>query len=70
LEIKFNRRICYRIGGYKEVIFSIDGDSAYGYLKFEAGTHRVQRIPETEKQGRVHTSTATVVVLPEVKKLI
>jgi len=57
------------IGGYKEVIFSIDGDSAYGYLKFEAGTHRVQRIPETEKQGRVHTSTATVVVLPEVEEV-
>ena len=53
------------IGGYKEIIFTVKGESAYGLLKFEAGTHRVQRVPETEKQGRVHTSTATVVVLPE-----
>lgn len=52
------------LGGYKEVIFEIDGKGAYGYLKFEIGTHRVQRIPETEKAGRVHTSAATVAVLP------
>lgn len=53
------------LGGYKEIIFNVKGEGAFGLLKFEAGTHRVQRVPETEKQGRVHTSTATVVVLPE-----
>ncbi|MBN2854506.1 peptide chain release factor 1 [Patescibacteria group bacterium] len=57
------------IGGYKEIIFSVKGEGAYGLLKFEAGTHRVQRVPETEKQGRVHTSTATVVVLPEAEEV-
>lgn len=57
------------IGGYKEVIFSVTGEGAYGLLKFEAGTHRVQRVPETEKQGRVHTSTATVVTLPEAEEI-
>lgn len=57
------------IGGFKEVIFSAKGEGAYGLLKFEAGTHRVQRVPETEKQGRVHTSTATVVVLPEAEEV-
>jgi len=57
------------IGGYKEVIFSVTGEGAYGLLKFEAGTHRVQRVPETEKQGRVHTSTATVVTLPEAEEV-
>ena len=57
------------IGGYKEVIFSVTGLGAYGLLKYEAGTHRVQRVPETEKQGRVHTSTATVVVLPEAEEI-
>lgn len=57
------------IGGYKEVIFSITGQGAYGLLKYEAGTHRVQRVPETEKQGRVHTSTATVVVLFEAEEV-
>lgn len=57
------------IGGFKEVIFSVKGEGAYGLLKFEAGTHRVQRVPETEKQGRVHTSTATVVVLPEAEEV-
>lgn len=57
------------MGGYKEVIFSIVGRGAYGLLKYEAGTHRVQRVPETEKQGRVHTSTATVVVLPEAEEV-
>jgi peptide chain release factor 1 len=57
------------IGGLKEVIFSIQGDGAYGNLKYEAGTHRVQRVPETEKQGRVHTSTSTVVVLPEAEEV-
>ncbi|OFI49204.1 peptide chain release factor 1 [Floricoccus tropicus] len=53
------------IGGYKEVIAMISGDSVYSKLKYESGAHRVQRIPSTESQGRVHTSTATVVVLPE-----
>ncbi len=53
------------LGGIKEVIFSITGKDAYSKLKFESGVHRVQRVPETESQGRVHTSTATVAVLPE-----
>lgn len=52
-------------GGMKEVIFKISGDRAYGQLKFEGGVHRVQRVPVTESQGRIHTSTATVAVLPE-----
>ncbi len=52
-------------GGMKEVIFKITGDDAYGKLKFEGGVHRVQRVPVTESQGRIHTSTATVAVLPE-----
>ena len=52
-------------GGYKEVIMNIEGDGAYGVLKYESGVHRVQRVPETESQGRVHTSAATVAVLPE-----
>jgi len=56
------------IGGYKEVIFSIKGGGAYGHLKYESGVHRVQRVPETEKQGRIHTSTATVYVLPEIEE--
>ncbi len=54
------------LGGVKEVVFSISGKSCYAKLKFESGVHRVQRVPETESQGRVHTSTATVAVLPEV----
>ncbi len=52
-------------GGMKEVIFKVSGDNAYGQLKFEGGVHRVQRVPITESQGRIHTSTATVAVLPE-----
>lgn len=52
-------------GGYKEVIAEVEGDGAYGKLKFESGVHRVQRVPKTETQGRVHTSAATVAVLPE-----
>ena len=52
-------------GGYKEVIFSISGKDVYGTLKYESGTHRVQRVPETEASGRIHTSAATVAVLPE-----
>jgi peptide chain release factor 1 len=52
-------------GGYKEVVMNIIGEDAYGTLKYESGVHRVQRVPETEQQGRVHTSAATVVVMPE-----
>jgi peptide chain release factor 1 len=55
------------IGGFKEIVFGIKGKDVFGNLKFEGGTHRVQRVPETEKQGRVHTSTATVAVVPEVE---
>ncbi|MBM4176644.1 MAG: peptide chain release factor 1 [Ignavibacteria bacterium] len=55
------------IGGFKEVIFSLQGDGAYGEMKFESGVHRVQRVPQTEGSGRVHTSAASVVVLPEVE---
>jgi peptide chain release factor 1 len=57
------------MGGYKEVIVKITGENAYGTLKFESGVHRVQRVPETEQQGRVHTSAATVVVLPEAEEV-
>jgi len=53
------------MGGYKEIIFNILGENAYGTLKFESGVHRVQRVPETEAQGRIHTSAASVVVFPE-----
>jgi peptide chain release factor 1 len=52
-------------GAYKEVTFTVEGNDIYGTLKFESGVHRVQRVPETESQGRVHTSAATVAVLPE-----
>ncbi len=55
-------------GGFKEIIFSVEGDDVYGDLKFEAGVHRVQRVPQTETQGRVHTSAATVMVLPEAEE--
>lgn len=55
-------------GGYKEVIFKISGDSPYASLKFESGVHRVQRVPATESQGRIHTSTVTVAVLPEAEE--
>ena len=53
------------VGGYKEVIVRIEGDGVYGRLKFESGAHRVQRVPETESQGRIHTSACTVAVMPE-----
>ena len=56
-------------GGFKEVIFSVNGSNIYSYLKYESGVHRVQRIPETETQGRVHTSAATVAVLPEAEEI-
>lgn len=57
------------LGGYKEISFSIDGDGAYSRFKFESGVHRVQRVPETESQGRIHTSTVTVAVLPEAEEV-
>lgn len=57
------------IGGYKEVSFAINGEGAYSRLKFESGVHRVQRIPSTESGGRIHTSTVTVAVLPEVEEV-
>jgi len=57
------------IGGFKEVVFSIDGKGAYSRLKFESGVHRVQRVPTTEANGRIHTSTVTVAVLPEVDEV-
>src|SRR6266508_2467925 len=56
-------------GGYKEVVFAIKGDGAYSVFKWEGGTHRVQRVPQTESQGRIHTSTATVAVMPEAEEV-
>lgn len=56
------------VGGFKEVIVVVSGPGAFGLLKFESGVHRVQRVPETEKQGRIHTSTSTVAVLPELEE--
>ncbi len=56
-------------GGFKEVIFSVTGNDIYSYLKYESGVHRVQRIPKTETQGRVHTSAATIAVLPEAEEV-
>jgi peptide chain release factor 1 len=56
-------------GGYKEIVFRVGGDGAFGSLKFEGGTHRVQRVPSTESSGRIHTSTATVAVLPEAEEV-
>ncbi len=57
------------VGGFKEITFEITGDGAYSVFKFEGGTHRVQRVPKTESQGRIHTSTATVAVLPEAEEV-
>jgi peptide chain release factor 1 len=57
------------VGGFKEVTFAVKGEGAYSVFKFEGGTHRVQRVPETESQGRIHTSTATVAVLPEAEEV-
>jgi peptide chain release factor 1 len=56
-------------GGFKEVVFAVKGDGAYSIFKWEAGTHRVQRVPHTESQGRIHTSTATVAVMPEAEEV-
>ena len=58
-----------QLGGYKEISFMIEGDGAYSRFKFESGVHRVQRVPETESQGRIHTSTVTVAVLPEAQEV-
>jgi peptide chain release factor 1 len=57
------------VGGFKEVTFAVKGEGAYSIFKYEGGTHRVQRVPETESQGRIHTSTATVAVLPEAEEV-
>jgi len=57
------------VGGFKEIIFSVDGDRAYGLMKFESGVHRVQRVPVTEAQGRIHTSAVSVAVLPEAEEV-
>lgn len=57
------------LGGYKEITFSIEGGGAYSRMKYESGVHRVQRVPETESQGRIHTSTVTVAVLPEAEEV-
>ena len=56
------------VGGYKEIVFSLKGEGVYGIMKYESGVHRVQRVPQTETQGRVHTSAASVVVLPEAEE--
>lgn len=56
------------VGGYKEVVFAIEGNGIYGWLKYEQGVHRVQRVPATEKQGRIHTSTVTVAALPQLEE--
>ena len=57
------------LGGYKEITFTVEGEGAYSRLKYESGVHRVQRVPETESGGRIHTSAATVAVLPEVEEV-
>src|SRR5574344_450952 len=56
------------VGGYKEIVMNVSGDGVYGQMKYESGVHRVQRVPQTETQGRVHTSAASVVVLPEAEE--
>ena len=56
-------------GGFKEIVFTLNGDAPYGVMKYESGVHRVQRVPKTESQGRIHTSTATVAVLPEADEI-
>lgn len=57
------------VGGYKEIVFEVNGQNVYSKMKYESGVHRVQRVPETEKNGRIHTSTATVAVLPEAEEI-
>jgi len=57
------------VGGFKEIIFAVEGEDAYGRMKFESGVHRVQRVPQTEASGRIHTSAASVAVLPEAQEV-
>ena len=68
-KIEVNNSSPTELGGFKEISFSVEGEGAYAKLKYESGVHRVQRVPETESQGRVHTSTVTVAVLPEVEEV-
>ena len=68
-KVEVNNSNPTELGGYKEISFSVAGEGAYAKLKYESGVHRVQRVPETESQGRVHTSTVTVAVLPEVEEV-
>ena len=67
-KIEVNRFTEGTVGGYKEIVFTIKGEGVYGIMKYESGVHRVQRVPQTETQGRVHTSAATVAVLPEAEE--
>jgi len=67
-KIEINRFTEGTSGGYKEIVFTLRGDGVYGIMKYESGVHRVQRVPQTETQGRVHTSAATVAVLPEAEE--
>lgn len=67
-KIELINEIASEVGGFKEIIFAVRGDHAYGKLRLEAGVHRVQRVPATESQGRIHTSTVTVAVLPEAEE--
>lgn len=67
-KIEMNRVTEGTVGGFKEVVFTVRGDGVYGILKYESGVHRVQRVPQTETQGRVHTSAASVAVLPEAEE--
>jgi len=64
-KVDINRYTEGTVGGYKEIVLSVSGDGVYGIMKYESGVHRVQRVPQTETQGRIHTSAASVVVLPE-----
>ncbi len=57
------------LGGYKEIVASVEGAGVYAKLKYESGTHRVQRVPETEAQGRIHTSACTVAIMPEAEDI-
>lgn len=68
LKVELINEIVSEVGGFKEIIFAVRGDHAYGKLHLEAGVHRVQRVPATESQGRIHTSTVTVAVLPEAEE--
>ncbi len=67
-KVELINEVASEAGGFKEVIFAVRGDDAFGLLKYEAGVHRVQRVPVTESQGRIHTSTVTVAVLPEAEE--